>query len=199
SCWNSSPSTPARAFPSSTSSASMSASCRSEALGPDPLGFVAERHECRRDRLDEARGPAHEARRGGPRLPGNLCEHCLIDAAATPRPPCRRLARERVDDLDTVEIVETLELGRVDDVGRATPRRQEPNLGIAAAGCAMAQHRHQRNDARAASDEQPPPGGARFPHEIAADRAAQLELIAGAELVDEVRRDTAVLEPLERA
>ena len=61
----------------------------------------------------------------------------------------------------------------------------------------MAQHRHQRHDPRAAADEQQRPARRRVPDEVAADRAAQLELIAGAELVDEVRRDLAVVEPLD--
>jgi hypothetical protein len=61
----------------------------------------------------------------------------------------------------------------------------------------MAQHGHQRDDARAASREQHPPSGGRFPDEVAANRAAQLELIAGAELVDQVRRDLTVVETLD--
>ena len=60
SCWKSSPNTPASALPSSTSSASISASCRSEALGLDPLGRVAERDEAGRDRLDQPGRAAHE-------------------------------------------------------------------------------------------------------------------------------------------
>ena len=42
-----------------------------------------------------------------------------------------------------------------------------------------------------------PPVG-RVPGEVAADRAAQLELVAAPELVDEVRRDLAVVQPLDR-
>jgi hypothetical protein len=35
-----------------------------------------------------------------------------------------------------------------------------------------------------------------MPHEVAAERSAQLELIAGSEAVGEIRRDLAVFEPL---
>ena len=80
--------------------------------------------------------------------------------------------------------------------GRA-PRGEQPHRGIAAARDAMAQHRHQRHDPRAAADQQQRAARRRVPDEVAADRAAQLELVAGPELVDEVRRDLAVVEPLD--
>ena len=109
-----------------------------------------------------------------------------------------RRARERVHDLDAVELPEPLELGRVDDVLGRAPRGEQPHLGVAAARDAVAQHRHQRDDARAAADEQQRAAGRGIPGEVAADRAAQLELVARPQLVDEVRRDLAVVESLDR-
>ena len=77
------------------------------------------------------------------------------------------------------------------------PRGEQPDLGIAAGRDAMAQHRHQRHDPRAAPDEQQRAARGRLPDEVAADRAAQLELVAGPQLVDEIRRDLAVVEALD--
>ena len=48
----------------------------------------------------------------------------------------------------------------------------------------------------ATSSSGPPSVG--LPHEVAADRAAQLQLVADAQLVDEIGRDLAVVEPLDR-
>ena len=60
----------------------------------------------------------------------------------------------------------------------------------------VAEDRSQRHDARAASDEEERAAECGLPDEVAADRPAELELVAGAELVDEVRRDLTVVEPL---
>ena len=62
----------------------------------------------------------------------------------------------------------------------------------------MAQHRAQRDDARAAGDQLEWPGQRRLPDEVAPDRTAQLELVAGLEHVREVWGDLAVVEPLDR-
>ena len=80
---------------------------------------------------------------------------------------------------------------------RRAPRGEQPHLGVAAAGGAVAQDRHQRDDSRAAADEQQRAAGRGVPDEVAADRAAQLELVAGPELVDEVGRDLAVVQALD--
>src|SRR3954464_6839910 len=61
----------------------------------------------------------------------------------------------------------------------------------------MAEHRHQRHDPRPARDEQERTAERCLPYEVAADRAAQLESIARPQLVDEIRRDLAVLETLD--
>ena len=62
----------------------------------------------------------------------------------------------------------------------------------------VAEHRPERHDARAAPDEEERPVEGLLPDEVAADRAAQLELVARPQLVDEVGRDLAVVEPLDR-
>ncbi len=61
-----------------------------------------------------------------------------------------------------------------------------------------AQHRAERHHARAAADEQQRPAVGRLPREVAADRPAELECVAGAYLVDEVRRDLTVVDSLDR-
>ena len=57
------------------------------------------------------------------------------------------------------------------------------------------QHRHERHDARAAADEQR--GRVAVPHEPAADRPADLELVADHDVVVQERRHLAVVEPLD--
>ena len=65
-------------------------------------------------------------------------------------------------------------------------------------GAVMTEHRAQRHDARASADEEQRAAERLLPHEVAADGTAKLELVAGTQLVDEIRRDLPVLEPLDR-
>src|SRR5439155_9799250 len=64
-------------------------------------------------------------------------------------------------------------------------------------GEVVAEHRAERDDARAAADEEDRTAELLLPDEVAADRAAQLELVAGPQLLGEVRRDLAVVESLD--
>ncbi len=61
----------------------------------------------------------------------------------------------------------------------------------------MAEHRHQGHDAGAAGDQQQRPAVRDRPGEVAADRTAQLQRIAGPQLLGQVGRDLAVVEPLD--
>src|SRR5438034_8356788 len=62
----------------------------------------------------------------------------------------------------------------------------------------MAQDRAQRHHPGAAGDEQQRSAECGLPYEVAADQAPQLESVAWSQLVDEVGRDFAVVEPLDR-
>ena len=62
----------------------------------------------------------------------------------------------------------------------------------------MAHHRHQRHEPGPAGDEQQRTAVLAAPDEVPADRAAQLQLITGTELVGQIRRDLAVLESFDR-
>ena len=62
---------------------------------------------------------------------------------------------------------------------------------------AMAEHRHERHDPRTARDEEDRPVLVRRPYEVAADRPAHLESVAGMQHVAQVRRDFAVVEPFD--
>src|SRR5829696_9487713 len=75
--------------------------------------------------------------------------------------------------------------------------QQEPRLDVAPGGVTGADHRHQRRDPRATGNEEQRPAQWRLPDEIPADRPAQLDLVALAELVGQVRGDLAVLEALD--
>jgi hypothetical protein len=61
----------------------------------------------------------------------------------------------------------------------------------------VSEHRPERDDPRAARDHQERAADARVPRERPADRAAHLELVARAQLVDEVRRDLSVGQALD--
>ena len=62
----------------------------------------------------------------------------------------------------------------------------------------VAQHRHQRHHPRATADEQQRASVLHPPGEVAADRTAQLDLVARAELLGEIGRHLAVVDPLDR-
>ena len=62
----------------------------------------------------------------------------------------------------------------------------------------MAKHRHQRHEARSAADEEQRTPPCRVPGEVAADRPAQLELVAREHVLRQVRRHLAVLDQLDR-
>jgi hypothetical protein len=74
-------------------------------------------------------------------------------------------------------------------------RVEQPGRDVAAGALAVPQDRPQRNDPGSAGDQQQRSAVAGVPHEPAADRAAQLELIAGAQFLGQVGRDLAVVEP----
>ena len=77
-------------------------------------------------------------------------------------------------------------------------REQHAHGHVGGGGHACAQHRHERHDAATARDQEQRATQARLPDEVAADRAAQLDLIARTQLVGQVRRDLAVVEALDR-
>ena len=62
----------------------------------------------------------------------------------------------------------------------------------------MAHDRHQRHEPRSPGHEQQRTAVLDVPHEVPADRAAQLQRITATELVGQIRRDLAVLEPFDR-
>jgi len=78
---------------------------------------------------------------------------------------------------------------------RGEQEARRHGAGRLAARRAVAQHGHQRRDARAARDEQQRPARSDGPGEVAADRPAQLEPVARPGLVDE---PLPALEPLDR-
>ena len=81
------------------------------------------------------------------------------------------------------------------EVGRAARRDQQPQQVGVPVAAGLAQHRHQRHDARPAADEQR--GPVARPHEEHADRPADLQLVARLDDVVQELRDLAVVEPLD--
>jgi hypothetical protein len=65
-------------------------------------------------------------------------------------------------------------------------------------GGMVSENRTEWNDSRAARQQQQWPAQRFLPNEVAANRAAQLELVAGTEHVDQVGGNLSLLEPLYR-
>ena len=106
---------------------------------------------------------------------------------------------QRVFDLDAcVAGRQRIQLITVDHVLDRARRVEEPSGHRAPDGHTMAEHRHQRDDARAAGDEQEGPAVGLLPDEVAAYGPAQLEAVAYLGDVDEIGRHLAVGEPLDR-
>ena len=187
---NSSASSPAIALPSSQRSSSLiSCSRRAEALGADRPRVVAERDEqvpaaCSTRPV----GPHTNTRGRGRRRRPDRLEHLGVDAPPEALPPVGLL--DVVSVIETPDVAQRGELVAVGSTLVQAPRReQEPRVDVAPARRAMAQHRHERHEAGAAGDEQERPAVLDAPREVAADRAADLELVADDEVLDEVRGD----------
>src|SRR6266508_660014 len=190
---------PAAAFPSSfRSCSSISTSCRTETLGPDLFRRVAYGDEAVGDRLDEARRAADERDAFAARI-RHLTQDLLVDAACIPRPARRLFPRERVVELELgVRGGAPIELVAVDHVLERARRVEQAGRDDGSGGRSVPEHGDQRDDARPAPDEEEGAALLRLPHEIPADRAAQLQLVSDDEFFCEVRGDLAVVEALDR-
>ena len=90
-----------------------------------------------------------------------------------------------------------LELRPVDDLLEPPRRIDEARRRPVARGRAVADHGHQRHDPGTPGDEKQRLVAARLPDEVAADRAAHLDLVALAQLFREIGRDLPVVEHLD--
>ena len=151
--------------------------------------------------LDERGRPADvDARRRG-RRPGRPSAASRASIAPREAGPVRRARRAsacsarpspspRAEPLELVAIEHVLERA-----GRSSSR-----ASTVARACAA----RWRSIAISGTSPEPPatsssgPPSLASPDEVAADRAAQLELVAGPQLVGQVRRDLAVVDPLDR-
>src|SRR5512132_1020381 len=138
---------PAAAFPSSFRSCSSTSSSRgSEALGADVLGCVAYAYEAVGDRLDESCRATDVGQALGIRI-RHLAKHRVVHPAGVPCPAGRLLPRQRVNDVESAELIPVDHVverpRRVEETGRDIRRRSGP----------VAKHRHEWDDSRSASDE----------------------------------------------
>ena len=90
---------------------------------------------------------------------------------------------------------ELIQFRAVDDFLEVPRAEQERRWTASAAACAVADHRHQRDDAGPTGDEEQWRVVGRLPHEVSADRTADLEPVAGLDNVVEERRHLTVLAP----
>ena len=127
---------------------------RSEPFGLHSARVVAELDESRRRRLDErASGRTRTPARRRPPATRPRASSSRVDPPRVAVPAVRLRARQRVDDLEPVT-ARALELVPVDHVLPRARRVQQPHRRVAPDRGPVAQHRHQRDDARAAGDEQ---------------------------------------------
>src|SRR5919106_3092281 len=187
---------PAIAFPSSASM--RLASGGAESFGPNTGGFVAEGDEGARGRLHEGRRATYVDERALARRPVDLVEEVLVDPAAVSAPSLRLLAREREADVDHVVCRDCRQLVAVDDLWERARRVQQPHRKRAFDRPAVTQDRAERHDSGAAGEEQKRSAERGLPDEVATDGAAQLQLVPDTKLIDQVRRDLAVVEPFDR-
>jgi hypothetical protein len=116
---------------------------------------------------------------------------------ARTHPAGRLRPREGVRDAQAVA-VQPLELVSIDHVLPGARREEQSCVDVAARCRAEADHRHQRDDPRPATNEQQWAALGGLPDEVAANWPPKLDLIAGPELVHQVGRDLAVVEALDR-
>ena len=109
----------------------------------------------------------------------------LVDPASVSAPARWLLAGQREADIDLTVLGEPHQLVAIDHIAQRAGRVQQPHRGGAAACAMVAEHRPEGRHARPACDKEQRAAAGRLPDEVAADRAAQLQLVAGAQLVDE--------------
>jgi hypothetical protein len=146
----------------------------------------------------ESRRPADEALLAGRRWSREVEQALGVQAPDGAGPPGRRFPG--VGDVDVQAGArgrEALQFGGVQQGGGAAGGVDQPHRGGAAGSGPGAGHGHQRHDARPAADQQDGLRFVRVPGEVAADRASQLQRVAGGEDLGQVRGDLAVVEPLD--
>src|SRR6185437_2461063 len=172
-----------------------------KALGANEQRIVAGFHEERRHRLHERRWTADEHMRHLRSGPAHLAQHRGVNAAIIAGPPRGRRPCERKRDLDVRVRGELLELRAVDEVIPRACRIEEPHRYARAIRGArvrvMPQHRHERHDAGPAGHEEERAALRKIPHEVAADRPAQLEPVAHLKHIAQIWRHLGVVETLD--
>src|ERR671919_112637 len=169
---------------------------RAEALCADGGRLVTEVYEQIGSLLDKRRRTADEDARPSHRRGADRSQHLGVDSPCESAPVRRRLAREGVVHADTVCRVCPLELVAIEHVVDRADGQEQPRLDCAHPRGAMAEDGHQRNQARAAGDRQERTPVLHAPDEVAGERPPQLERVADAQHLGQVRRDLAVFEPL---
>ena len=117
------------------------------------------------------------------------------DGDSRPKRPAMPSCQGKID-LNVLVGGGAVELLAVDDVVQRPRRVEQPKARRTRGRPVVAEDGSQRNDARTASDEEERAAECGLPDEVAADRPAELQLVTGAELVDEVGRHLTVVEPL---
>src|SRR5215216_1869791 len=168
-------------------------SCGSEAFGLHARGVVPKADQRVRHPLHKRRGAAHEGARALLRGPTHLPKHLGVDAPVVAAPNLRPGAGQGVAHLErTVSCCEIFQLLAEDDL-LVGPRGVEQPCGyVAACGSPVADHCHQRRDARTPSNQEERSAVCCLPGKIAADRPPELQLVPRHQHVGEVNRHLTV-------
>ena len=129
----------------------------------------------------------------------DLGDHRGVDAPAVVARAPRGLARQGQGEREAVPaVVQVEQLVAEGHVVPAARRQQQCRRHVGGRRPAVPEHRHERDHARAGADQQQRPAVRDGPDEVAAQRPAQLDLVAEGDHLVEEGRDLAVLEELDR-
>src|SRR5215211_7970283 len=171
----------------------------SEAFGLDLCGVVPKADQRGPHRLHEQGRTAHEGERALLLGPTHLPKHLGVDAPVVAGPNLRPGARQGVAHLErTVSCCETFQLLAEDDLLVGARGVQQAGGYVAACGSPVADHRHQRRDARTPSNQEERSAVSCLPGKIATDRPPELQLVLRHQHVGEVNRHLAVVQTLHR-
>jgi hypothetical protein len=158
---------------------------------------MSELNEHSRGCIDEGRRAADVHERLLARRPADLVEKRFVDSASMTSPSFRPLPSEGEEDVDLVVGGQSGKLFSVDDLGERPRGVEQPRRDRAVCRNTVTQHRAEWDDAGAAREQEERATEHCLPDEVAAERTAQLQRVAGAELGDEVGRDLAVVKSID--
>jgi hypothetical protein len=148
--------------------------------------------------LHEGSGTADENEWVRGRRWTDSAQHLCVDTPPIATPVLWLRAGQGGVDVNALPSIGGHELLVVENALPGSAGEEQPRVNRSAVGEQVANHRHQRHEARATGDQQQRSALLQTPGEMPADPAADLELIAAAQLARQIGRDLAILDQLDR-